>query len=81
MIHDPRDAMGILRDEVQQRRSSGWETTSLDAGLAEGPTGEDVAGWAAALVDTPPLARASDWAYVEPDDEGAILRVFRPAAP
>jgi ADP-ribosylglycohydrolase len=65
--------MGILWDEVQQRRSSGWETTSLDAGLAEGPPGQDVAGWAAALVDTPPLARASDWAYVEPDDEGAIL--------
>ena len=73
MIHDPRDAMLILRDEVEQRRSSGWETSSMEAALAGGPPERDIASWATALVDTPPDTRVADWAYVEVEDQCAIL--------
>ena len=63
-MHDPRDPDGLVRDEIDQRRSSGYDVSAIDlAGLTPAET----------FARLESLAKVPDWSYDEPDDPEAIL--------
>ncbi len=69
-MHDPRDVPGILADELEQLRTSGYDVDGIDPSIGSP---------AATLEGLRAIGRRPGWPYDEPDDAPAILAALPPA--
>ena len=83
-MHDASDLRDLLRDELAQRRESGFEIGSVEAaaidalGEASGPDDERLLAHFERLEAS---TRASDWPFAEVDDASEQVRLVRGRAP
>jgi ADP-ribosylglycohydrolase len=82
-MHDPLSVLDLVKDELQQRRETGFEISALDAALmvTAADDNAELERIYAALADT---RRKDGWAYHEPDawhdiEAGLPAAVARPA--
>lgn len=77
VVHDPRDLVGLARDEIWQLSTSGYDVTGIAAPV---DLRDDPRLWEAALDAARHVPRLADWPYHEPSTAAAIVAALGPDA-
>jgi ADP-ribosylglycohydrolase len=79
-VHNPLDSADLARDELRQRRESGYDVGRVEAMVSRwsSPTVEDWEQVYEALLDT---ERRENWPYVEPAGLAEITAAWPPTRP
>jgi ADP-ribosylglycohydrolase len=83
-MHDASDLRDLLRDELAQRRESGFELGTLEAAATralDGASGPDDERLVAHLERVEATTRASDWPFAEVDAASEQVRLVRSPPP
>ncbi|MGZ8611086.1 MAG: ADP-ribosylglycohydrolase family protein [Actinomycetota bacterium] len=78
-MHNVLDLRNILRDELSQRRESGFDVVDLEDAVREAVADGSPARMEQLLADLEDRPLRQDWPHQEPTDRGEILAALPPA--